>query len=167
MLKKRKLRIVQVFSKNKKNNCRKNSKICVIPIVNNKIYTIMFDGGSRGNPGNSGCGFVIYDSENNEIDHGYKNIGFNTNNVAEYTALYLALILARKKEYNNIIIKGDSMLVINQLKGVWKVKNANLKKIYDNIKNILKNIASYKLLHVKRNLNKRADQLANIAMDEK
>ena len=118
MLKKRKLRIVQVFSKNKKNNCRKN----------NKIYTIMFDGGSRGNPGNSGCGFVIYDSENNEIDHGYKNIGFNTNNVAEYTALYLALILARKKEYNNIIIKGDSMLVINQLKGVWKVKNANLKK---------------------------------------
>ena len=57
----------------------------------------MFDGGSRGNPGVAGCGFVIYNDENKEVEYGFKNIGINTNNVAEYIALYLALTVAKEK----------------------------------------------------------------------
>ena len=85
MFRKRKLKIVPVLSINNKSNKQNKRKITVKPKHNDE-YTIMFDGGSRGNPGVAGCGFVIYNDENKEVEYGFKNIGINTNNVAEYMA---------------------------------------------------------------------------------
>lgn len=129
------------------------------------LYTIKFDGGSRGNPGPSGCGFVIYKNDI-IITKGSHYLGENTNNYAEYKGVILALKEAHKRKYKNIIVKGDSLLVINQLKGIYKCNSENLIPIYKEAKNIMKCFKNVELEHVKRNLNKEADTLANKAMDD-
>jgi len=128
---------------------------------NFKLYT---DGASRGNPGLAGAGFVLLDGANNELLSGKKFLGEKTNNEAEYYALILALEKISEIGINKIDIFLDSELIVKQLKGEYKVKNKRLIKLYDRVKNLLRNF-EYTVSHVKREKNKVADKLANEAID--
>jgi ribonuclease HI/probable phosphoglycerate mutase len=139
-------------------------------------YTLMFDGGSRGNPGISGCGFIIYSSidenENNsqkiiEIASGSEYLGNNqTNNYAEYSGLIKGLEAALSVGLTNLKIEGDSILVIRQMLGEWKVKSPNIQPLYIKAKGLLSQLKTYSLKHIPRSKNARADALANEAMDK-
>ena len=142
----------------------KNKGIKLEKIQPIDVYTLMFDGGSRGNPGTGGAGYVIY-KNNTEVYCGCSALGHVTNNFAEYKALELGLDCAIKNEIDCLVIKGDSMLVLNQVSGKWKVKSPMLIPLCKQIKSQLGKISTYSLQHVKRKYNKRADQLANMAMD--
>jgi ribonuclease HI len=129
-------------------------------------YVMMFDGGSRGNPGPSGCGYVIYDSAYRIVYEGSLSLGTQTNNYAEYMGLILGVKKSCELDIKHLIIKGDSLLVINQLNGTYTVKSDNLKPLYNEAKKALLNFENVQYIHVKRNNNAAADELANRAMDE-
>lgn len=129
-------------------------------------YTLYFDGGSRGNPGPGGAGYALF-KDGIEISSDSMPLGICTNNFAEYTALILGL--QKAVEYHQIqtlIIRGDSLLVIKHCQGQWKIKSPNLKPLYDIATNLLKRVNTAKLEHIKREFNKRADQLANEGIDK-
>jgi ribonuclease HI len=131
-------------------------------ILEGSAHTLFFDGCSKGNPGPSGAGAVIYDENNNELWGNSSFVGIKeTNNVAEYSGLLLGLNEAIKRNINNLVVKGDSKLVIEQLKGSYKVKSARLLPFYEKAKNLSKNIKSVQFEHVYRTENKRADELSN------
>jgi len=128
-----------------------------------KIYT---DGGARGNPGPAGIGVVVYDECDNIIDTKSEYIGEATNNQAEYRAVIVALELISKYEVDEINFFLDSELVVKQLNREYKVKNKGLAPLFVKVYN---NILKYKKVtftHVRREFNKEADKLANIAMDK-
>lgn len=128
-------------------------------------YILRFDGGSRGNPGLSGCGAVIY-KNNDEIWSDYLFVGnFMTNNYAEYSGLILGLKQALKMNITTILVEGDSLLVINQLTNVYKCKSENLLKLNSDANNLVKEFENITFQHILRNKNKRADQLSNLAID--
>ncbi|MCK4918613.1 MAG: ribonuclease HI family protein [Candidatus Pacebacteria bacterium] len=137
--------------------------------MNIKIFT---DGGSRGNPGISGAGAVIFDEQNNEMRTTSKFLGKKTNNWAEYEAVIIGLELAYKvfgdkTKETNFEIKMDSQLVQRQLKGEYRVKEESLKEQFLRIHNlIVKYFPNIKFTHIPREENKRADELANEAMDD-
>ncbi|MFA5917104.1 MAG: ribonuclease HI family protein [Candidatus Gracilibacteria bacterium] len=129
-----------------------------------KIYT---DGGARGNPGNAGIGVYIIDENGKEIEKRYKNIGIKTNNDAEYTAVYLAITRAVELGCKEIDLFSDSNLVVNQLSGNWKIKEDRLKIYKTDIDKIIKeNKLKICFTWIKREENKEADRLSNVAMDE-
>ena len=132
----------------------------------NVNYTLYFDGGSRGNPGIGGSGFVIYDENGEELESGYEYLGESvTNNQAEYSGLINGLKAAIKRQYLSLHIKGDSKLIINQLNGVWSAKVTA--QLYEDALNLLKRCVKFTAEHVPRNENKHADRLANTAMSSK
>lgn len=137
-------------------------KTTKIPRKNGFIFT---DGGSRGNPGIAGCGAVLYDGDKNKIDTTTEFCGRQTNNFAEYRGLIIGLELALKNEITDLIVYMDSKLIIEQMKGNFKVKNAGLKPLFENAKNICDNFVKVSFTHVHREKNKVADELANQAMD--
>ena len=147
------LKIVESFSKPK-----------TIIHVNDE-YILMFDGGSRGNPGLSGAGFVIY-KETIEIACGYRYLGKATNNIAEYSALILGLEAANIIGIKKLVIKGDSKLVLLQVSGDWCVKSDQLKPLCKKAVSLIHKFSDTRNEHVKRNFNKRADELANEAMNK-
>jgi len=139
---------------------------------------IQFDGGSRGNPGISGAGSVLFTisrySEGRAIP-GRKIFEVSTflgekftNNESEYLAVIGGLKLANQRGYRNVEIQGDSMLVINQLSGKWKVKSPNLIPFVEQVKTLVENdFDEVTFIHIYRNNNSIADGLANLAMDTK
>ena len=129
------------------------------------MFKLYFDGASRGNPGPASYGGVIYKPEGDILLTYKKAIGEQTNNVAEYLGLIVGLRYCNHKEIKNVMIFGDSNLVIKQSQGTWKVKNENLKKLHAEVKACLKYIDTYSLNHVYRKDNKVADRLANEALD--
>ena len=147
------LKIVESFSKPK-----------TIIHVNDE-YILMFDGGSRGNPGLSGAGFVIY-KKTIEIACGYRYLGKATNNIAEYSALILGLEAANIIGIKKLVIKGDSKLVLLQVSGDWCVKSKQLKPLCKKAVSLIHKFSDTRNEHVKRNFNKRADELANEAMNK-
>ena len=129
---------------------------------------LMFDGGSRGNPGPSGCGYVIMNSDETEIiAKGSEFIGKNTNNYAEYMGMILGIEKALELNIRNLIVKGDSQLVIKQMLKEYSVKATNLIPLYSHANNLISRFQEIKFFHIKRNLNTIADKLANEAMDQK
>lgn len=128
---------------------------------------IFADGGSRGNPGPSASGFVVLDPESNEVivDKG-EYLGITTNNQAEYRALQLALEEAKKMGATTVDVYMDSLLVTNQMKGIFKVKNRDLWPVHDACKSLAKQFAHISFTHVPRALNKLADSAVNRALDE-
>lgn len=127
---------------------------------------IQFDGGSRGNPGISGAGAVIYTNTGIELQSTSKFVGAkNTNNQAEYTGLIIGMELAKKHGYRKLEIQGDSKLVVNQVTGVFSCKSNNLKDLCDKAKSLIHEFDEVTISHIYRDKNKRADELANIAMD--
>lgn len=130
-----------------------------------EYYILTFDGGSRGNPGKSGCGFVLYDNNNNIITEGKKFLGIQTNNYAEYMGVISGLEKALELNIKHLIIKGDSLLIIKQLKGIYNVNSENIKPLYKRAINLINIMDKVEYIHIKRNMNSAADKLANQAMD--
>ena len=114
----------------------------------------------------SGIGAVIKDIKGNVIKKISKFIGIATNNSAEYQALILALETAKKLGAEEISLYADSELLVKQIKGEYKIKSEGLKPLYHKAVNILKDFKSYGIMHIKREKNKEADELANQAIDE-
>lgn len=124
-------------------------------------YTMYFDGCSKGNPGVAGAGAVIYKNDV-EIWSNSKYVGDKeTNNVAEYTGILIGMNAALDQNIKNIHVKGDSQLVIKQMRGEYKVKSANLLQLYNQAKRLELNFDKITYEHVYRSDNKRADVLSN------
>jgi ribonuclease HI len=124
-------------------------------------YKLYFDGCSKGNPGKAGAGAVIY-KNNMEIFSISIFVGEKeTNNVAEYTGLLIGLKEAVKLGIKDLVVNGDSQLVIKQMKGEYQVKAPNLIKLFAEAKQLEKEFEKMTFNHVYRTENKRADQLSN------
>lgn len=136
-------------------------------------FTLYADGGARGNPGPAGSGAVVFDTAGKRILEVSDYIGVATNNIAEYEAVLRGL-QKLKDEYPEgyfahmpLLIRMDSKLVIEQLKGSYKVKHPNLIPRYLEVRNILaRHFSQVSFEHVRREFNKDADALANRAMDK-
>ena len=125
------------------------------------------DGGSRGNPGEAGIGVVIEDADGNVLKEISQYIGIQTNNVAEYKALSRGLEVALDMGVTKIKCLLDSELVTKQILGEYKVKNERMIPMYNMVIPLTRKFESFQIQHVKRELNQKADALANKAMDEK
>ncbi|MBU0605280.1 MAG: ribonuclease HI family protein [Candidatus Omnitrophica bacterium] len=129
-----------------------------------KLY-IYADGGSRGNPGPSGIGVVILDSNRKKIKESFKFIGETTNNIAEYSALVSGLEAAVALKATDIVIYLDSELLTKQLNGEYKVRDANMKILFNESLGLLKKFDSFEVKHIARAKNKEADKLVNKAIN--
>ncbi|MDB5168658.1 MAG: Ribonuclease [Candidatus Saccharibacteria bacterium] len=127
---------------------------------------IFGDGGSRGNPGPSASGFVILDMEDKVLVDKGVYLGITTNNQAEYTALKLALEECKRLGVKEVMVYMDSLLVVNQMKGIFKVRNRDLWPIHDAITQLAKGFKVISYDHVPREFNKLADAAVNRALDE-
>ncbi|MBI5724965.1 MAG: ribonuclease HI family protein [Planctomycetes bacterium] len=127
--------------------------------------TINIDGGSRGNPGPAGAGIVIVDQDGQVLGKSGVFIGRATNNVAEYRGLITALQKAKQLGADHVEIVSDSELLVRQMTGVYRVKNAKLIPLFQDAMELRKAFAKCTFRHVPRELNKQADKLANQAMN--
>jgi ribonuclease HI len=127
--------------------------------------TINFDGGSRGNPGPAAIGVVVRDGSGEVVEELGERIGEATNNVAEYRALLRGIELAAEHGGTELELIGDSELVVQQVDGKFKVKNAGLKPLHADVKRALQGFDSWSIRHVRRAKNAAADRLVNEALD--
>jgi len=128
-----------------------------------KLYT---DGGSRGNPGPSAGGYVLMNSDNNILVKRGVYLGVTTNNQAEYKALKLGLEEVLKKQIKHVDVYMDSLLIVNQMLGNYKVKNNDLRPIYDEVNKLIRLFDQTTFTHIPRELNKIADDMVNKALDK-
>lgn len=129
------------------------------------IYT---DGGARGNPWDAGIWVFITDNAGKEIERRYKYLWTKTNNEAEYTWALYGIKRGIELWASSILLHMDSQLVINQLNGEWKIKKDELKSIYHEIEESIKNASvQVEFRWIEREKNKEADRLSNVAMDKK
>jgi ribonuclease HI len=129
-----------------------------------KIYT---DGASRGNPGPASIGVSFTTTQEEEIFTLSEALGNQTNNFAEYTALVRGLQVAKENNVDNIWVRTDSQLMVRQILGEYKVKSESIKGLHAEASEILKNFEKVRIEHIPREQNKRADELANQALDNK
>jgi ribonuclease HI len=129
-----------------------------------ETITIQFDGGSRGNPGLAGVGVVLSAEDGTKLVTRGRYIGNATNNVAEYMALILGLREAAALGAGKILVRGDSELVIKQMRGEYRVKNPGLRELYEQARTLADQFESVKFEHNLRHHNSLADRLANLAM---
>lgn len=129
--------------------------------------TLQFDGGSRGNPGPAGIGVVVSAADGTPLVTLGRFIGRATNNVAEYKALITALTKARELGATRILIRGDSELIIKQMRGEYRVKHPDMKILYDEAQALVRGFDKVKIEHNLRHKNELADALANRAMDRR
>jgi len=123
------------------------------------------DGGARGNPGPSAIGVVVRDEDGGVLLERGEKIGDATNNVAEYRALIAGINLAKELGADEIDLIGDSELVVKQIQGKYKVKNAGIKPLHAEAKAALADFNSWTISHVRREMNADADRLVNEALD--
>lgn len=131
----------------------------------NKKLHLYIDGGSRGNPGPAGIGIIILDSKRKKLKEIFKYIGETTNNIAEYTALVHGLEEALMLKADEVVINMDSELVAKQISGDYKVKNVDIKPLFERALGILRKFSSFEIKRIDRSKNKEADRLANKAMN--
>ena len=128
------------------------------------IYT---DGWARFNPGPAGIGVFIADEQGKKIEGRYKYLGVATNNQAEYQGALHGIRRGIELGAHEIELRMDSNLVVEQLSGNFKIKNPELKIIFSEIQNLLEGWSGkIRFIHIRRELNKEADRLSNVAMDE-
>lgn len=126
---------------------------------------IYVDGASRGNPGPAGIGMVFLGLEGEARAEESAYIGEATNNVAEYKALLGALKRAREMGAHRVLVRTDSELLFRQIQGLYRVKNPNLIPLFQEVTALVKDFSDFQLQHIPRTENKKADQLANLAVD--
>jgi probable phosphoglycerate mutase len=129
------------------------------------VITAYFDGGARGNPGPAGYGAYIVDDDGTVLAELSGALGIATNNVAEYNGLLAALQWAADHDITELTVKGDSLLLIEQMRGNYKVKNEGLRPLYHRAKMLVMQIGNVRFEHVGRHLNAEADRLSNVGMD--
>jgi ribonuclease HI len=130
--------------------------------------TIYSDGGARGNPGPAAIGALVVDPTTDpptRLATVSERIGVTTNNVAEYRALIAGLHAARPFDARLVHVRADSLLVIRQLEGVWRVKQSHLRPLHAEAKSLLADYEAVDLAHVPREQNTDADLLVNAALD--
>jgi len=127
--------------------------------------TVNVDGGARGNPGPAAIGVVVRNGGGEVLAEVGETIGEATNNVAEYRALLRGIELAAAHDANEIELIGDSELVVRQVEGRYKVKNAGMKELHEEVKRALRDFDSWSIRHVRRENNADADRLVNEALD--
>ena len=127
--------------------------------------TINVDGASRGNPGPSGIGYCIYDSSGRTIERKGEFIGFATSRAAEYYAMKKGIERAIELGYKTARFISDSLMVVNQLNGIFSIKNQDIQPIYDDIIKKLDHFEAVSFTHVPRSQNMIADSEANDAID--
>ena len=132
-----------------------------------KYLKVYFDGGSRGNPGPSAVGAVVFDDKDNRLEEMSAYIGKYTNNMAEYMALDKVLDLAEKFNSKKIVLFTDSELLSKQIKKIWKIKDTNILKVYLKVSDKLAKYDLVDLRLIPREQNKEADRLVNKALDKK
>jgi probable phosphoglycerate mutase len=123
------------------------------------------DGGARGNPGPAGIGATLRTPRGKVLADISEAIGAATNNVAEYTAVKRALEKAIELGADDILVRSDSKLLIEQLKGNYRVKNPTLQKLHAEVRALAKRFPKITYEHVPRERNRRADALVNLAID--
>lgn len=127
--------------------------------------SIYADGASRGNPGPSATGYAVYDENNNLVTSSGTYLGVTTNNQAEYTALKLGLEEAERLGARHVTVHMDSLLVVNQMRGIFKVTNRDLWPIHDAVKKLCDRFEDVSFTQIPRELNKVADAAANKVLD--
>jgi ribonuclease HI len=127
--------------------------------------TVNVDGGARGNPGPAAIGVVLRDDDGEVLGELGEAIGEATNNVAEYRALLRGIELAAEHGAAELELVGDSELVVRQVEGRYKVKNAGMKQLHEEVKRALRGFDSWSIRHVRRAENADADRLVNEALD--
>jgi len=129
-------------------------------------WLVMVDGAARGNPGPAGCGAVICDDKGAVVRELSRYLGHATNNVAEYEALVMGLEALIELKRNRIVVQSDSQLLVRQLNGEYRVKDEKLRLLYQRATGLLRQFGSYRIVHVRRELNNAADRLANRGIDQ-
>jgi ribonuclease HI len=123
------------------------------------------DGGARGNPGPAGYGVRIEAADGTLVDELHGGLGIATNNVAEYNGLLAALQWAITHQERRVQIRADSELLVKQMRGEYKVKNAGLQPLHARARLLAGQLELVKYEHVRREFNKEADRLSNLGMD--
>jgi ribonuclease HI len=124
------------------------------------------DGGARGNPGPAGYGVVIQDQSGHKVAQLSEYLGHQTNNFAEYQGLIAALEYALEHGAKALEVISDSELMVRQIKGIYKVKNATLQDLHSRAKELIAKLDWFSISHALREQNTDADRLANAAMDK-
>lgn len=127
--------------------------------------TIYTDGGSRGNPGPSGLGYYIIGPDGKELKRGGEFLGFSTSRMAEYYGLKEGLEQAIELGLKKVHFKSDSLMMVNQMNGVYKVKNQDLLPVHADVLKLLENLEAYSFVHVPRSQNVEADMEVNKVID--
>lgn len=134
----------------------------VVKETSDVTHVIIYsDGGSRGNPGPSASGFVIMNQYEHVLHEGGMYLGITTNNQAEYHGVRLGLEKALEMNMKTVDFRVDSMLVVNQLKGVYTIKNRELWPIHERIKELVMHFEKVTFTHVRREFNQLADGMVN------
>ena len=128
--------------------------------------TVYTDGGSRGNPGLSGIGYYIIGSDGHEIKRGGEFLGFSTSRLAEYYGLKEGLEQALSLGLKKVNFRSDNLMMVNQLNGVYPVKNKDLFQVHDDVLKLISKFEVFSIMHIPREQNRVADAEANRAMDE-
>jgi len=126
---------------------------------------IYVDGGARGNPGPAGFGVRVERPDGTLIEEFSRSIGVTTNNVAEYRGLIAALEWAREHKTSTVHVRSDSLLLVQQMLGNYRVKNPGLRPLHATAQLLAHEIGGVSFEHVRREANAHADRLANLAMD--
>jgi len=130
------------------------------------VITAHVDGGARGNPGPAGYGVVITDENGQVLAELHEGIGVSTNNVAEYRGLLAALEWAARHGHTRLHVKSDSLLLVQQMLGNYRVKHAGLLPLYRQARHLMARIGTVTFEHVRREQNRDADRLSNLGMDQ-
>ena len=130
------------------------------------MVVVYIDGGARGNPGPAAYGVRVEHEDGSLVEEFGEAIGVATNNVAEYRALLAALEWAREHGHRPVLVRSDSLLLVQQMKGVYKVKHPGLQPLHARARLLAHGIGRVTFEHVGRAHNAHADRLANAAMDE-
>ncbi len=128
-------------------------------------FRAAIDGGSRGNPGPAAWGVAVLNDDGESTEGHSGAIGRATNNVAEYHGLLEALKLADRKGAEEVEILADSELIVRQIQGRYRVRHPDLKRLFDDATRLIGRFKSFRIRHVRREQNKDADRLVNIALD--
>jgi ribonuclease HI len=133
--------------------------------LGNEKITIYTDGAARGNPGPAAIGVVLKDAAGVTVATICRTLGVKTNNQAEYTAVIAGVEKAISLGAKQVVLKSDSELVVRQLMGLYKVKNADLKELYQKVVTLTGRLEKFSAVNIPREQNKQADALCNKALD--
>ena len=127
--------------------------------------TVHVDGGARGNPGPAAIAAVLTGEDGALLEERGEPIGEATNNVAEYRALLLGIELAKELGADEAELVADSLLIVEQVRGNWKVKQAHLRELHRQVRSALERFRRWSVRHVRREENAAADALVNATLD--